>query len=62
VSEHAYPIRPLPEDDARFTFGLMVDVAEVLVRHGYPPVTAGGDLVDLQQALYHFLYVGGGPA
>ena len=52
---------PLPEagHDPRFTFGLSVDVAKVRERHGYPPVTSGRDLVDLQQALYRFLYVGG---
>ena len=41
----------------RFTFGLVLDVADVLERHGYPPVQTGRDLVDLQQALYRFLYV-----
>ena len=58
MSERAYPIRPLPDDDPRFTFGLTSDIAEVLVRHGYPPITNGLDLVDLKQALYRFLYVG----
>ena len=57
--ERAYPLPPAGEDP-RFTFGLSVDVAKVLEQHGYPPVTAGRDLVDLQQALYRFLYVGGG--
>ncbi|MDK1474933.1 hypothetical protein QNO07_16135 [Streptomyces sp. 549] len=52
----AYPIRPLPDDDARFTFGLIRDVAEVLAAHGFPPVTSGLDHVDLQQALFRFLY------
>ena len=47
---------PLPdEEDPRFTFGLILDVAEVLKRHGYDPLH-GTDLVDLQQALYGFLY------
>lgn len=53
----AYPIRPEPEEDPRFTIGLAVDVAEVLTRHGYPPIK-GLDFVDMQQALYRFLYVG----
>ncbi len=56
MSERAYPIRPEPEDDPRFSFGLTHDVAEVLVRHGYPPVTAGADLVELQLSLFRFLY------
>lgn len=51
---------PLPGDgDARFTFGLVVDVAEVLSEHGYPTPGCGRDLVALQQALHAFLYAGG---
>lgn len=55
-----YPL-PIPgrdADDPRFTVGLIRDVAEVLARHGYPPVRAGLDIVALQQGLYRFLYVG----
>ncbi len=59
MSERVYPVRPLPENDDRFTRGVALDVAEVLVRHGYPPVTAGRDFLELQRALYRFLYVGG---
>ncbi|UCM89189.1 hypothetical protein [Streptomyces marincola] len=59
MSEGAHPIRPLPQDDGRFTLGLTLDVAEVLVRHGYPPITSGRDFLQLQQALYRFLYTGG---
>jgi hypothetical protein len=55
-----YPIRPQPEDDSRFTFGLAKDIADVLEAHGYPKIAAGLDFVDLQQALYRFLYVGTG--
>lgn len=51
-----YPITPAPDDDARFTFGLAKDVADVLEAHGYPKITAGLDFVDLQQALFGFLY------
>lgn len=57
-----YPIRPQPDDDPRFTTGLVIDVAEVLERHGYPPVE-DVDFVDLRQALFRFLYTdrdGGG--
>ncbi|WP_275293202.1 hypothetical protein [Amycolatopsis sp. La24] len=61
-SPRNYPLEH-PEssgNDARFTFGLVLDVAEVLTRHGYPPLADSGlDHVDLQQALFRFLY---GPA
>jgi hypothetical protein len=50
-----YPITP-PASDTRFTFGLVLDVAEVLTAHGYPPLAGGADHVDLQQALFSFLY------
>lgn len=56
MADRAYPIRPRPDDDPRFTFGLTLDVAKVLTDHGYPPITAGRDLLELQQALYRFLY------
>lgn len=52
----AYPVDAGAED-SRFTLGLVVDVADVLARHGYPPVRDSADLVDLQQSLYRFLYV-----
>lgn len=50
-----YPLDP-PESDPRFTFGLVLDVAAVLTRHGYPPLGGGDDHVALQQALFGFLY------
>lgn len=50
-----YPI-PAPTDDARFTIGLLVDVADVLAKHGFPTVAAGADIVELQLALFGFLY------
>jgi hypothetical protein len=53
----AYPIpRPRTGSDTRFTLGLALDVAEVLTRHGYPPLTAGADLLRLQQALFTTIY------
>ncbi len=58
----AYPVQPLGEDnDPRFTFGLVLDVARVLASHGFPDLTdpavaRGGDLVDLQQTLFRFIY------
>ncbi len=54
--ERAYPL-PGPADLPKFTFGLVVDVAEVLDRHGYPPPT-GADLAALQQVLFGFLHGG----
>jgi hypothetical protein len=56
-----YPISPAPADDSRFTFGLTKDIADVLETHGYPKITAGLDFVDLQQALYRFLYAAAEP-
>jgi hypothetical protein len=56
VSPGVYPL-PRPEQDARFTFGLVLDVRDVLARHGYPSIVSGADLVGLQQALFGFLYV-----
>jgi hypothetical protein len=53
-AERAYPL-PRPAEDARFTFGLLYDVAHVLVEHGYPQMT-GRDLVELQQALFTLIY------
>lgn len=50
-----YPL-PAPTDDPRFTMGLLIDVVKVLEQHGYPQITHGLDLVDLQQALFSFLY------
>ncbi|MEV8510822.1 hypothetical protein [Dactylosporangium sp. NPDC051484] len=57
-----FPVKPQDGDgDPRFTFGLVLDVAKVLAAHGYPDlsnpaVARGGDLVDLQLALYRFIY------
>jgi hypothetical protein len=61
VPERNYPL-PRPTvvaaggaDDQRFTVGLTIDVAQVLTDRGYPPMT-GRDLIELQQALFGFLY------
>ncbi|UCM89274.1 hypothetical protein [Streptomyces marincola] len=57
ASERVYPVPPLDGDaDPRFTVGLLFDVCRVIERHGYPPVTSGGDLVELQLSLFRFLY------
>lgn len=53
--ESVYPM-PAPPGDGRFTHGLIGDVADVLVKHGYAPVTSGGDLGGLMMALHGFLY------
>lgn len=42
--------------DSRFTVGLALDVAAVLARHGYPPLSTGSDLLRLQQALFTLIY------
>jgi hypothetical protein len=52
-----YPIpRPGTGADPRFTLGLTLQVAEVLTRHGYPPVATGTDLIHWQQALFAAIY------
>ena len=46
--------------DDRFTLALVLDVGEVLTRHGYP-APAGASLVELTLGLYRALHdVGGG--
>lgn len=51
-----YPLRPPRRDDDRFTVGLLGDICEVLVRHGYPPLTAANDLLRLSNALHASIY------
>ncbi len=45
----------LAEHDDRFTLALVLDVCEVLARHGYPAPT-GATLVDLAAGLHHALH------
>lgn len=52
-----YPLPRSEDVDPRFTFGLIVDISEVLEAGGYPKLT-GNDLVGLRQALFTFMYVG----
>lgn len=54
--ERVYPLPELDTDE-RFTHGLVLDVARLLTAHGYPPLRAA-DMVELQQALFGFLYRG----
>ena len=51
--ERSYPW--LNSRDDRFTLALVVDVSEVLVRHGYPAPTGFG-LVELTSGLFRALY------
>lgn len=56
MSERVYPL-PRPAEDARFTIGLILDVAGALEEHGYlSPAAHPGDLVELKLALFRFLY------
>lgn len=50
-----YPI-PRPPDDPRLSAGLGINVAAVLQKHGYPPVSDTADLIGLLTALARFLY------
>lgn len=55
MSDRNYPL-PRTDEDPRFSYGLLHDVAQVLERHGFPRVSGGGDWVELQQALFGFIY------
>jgi hypothetical protein len=55
TDERTYPL-PRPDDDPRFTYGLLFDVRQVLIDHGYPKPAHARDLVDLQMAIFGFLY------
>lgn len=50
-----YPLPESERDDLRLSLDLVVDVAEVLERYDYPRL-GRLDLMDLQEALYRFLY------
>lgn len=59
MDDRSYPITPIDLDDPRFTFGFVHEVGEVLARHGFPAVgESWRDHLELQQALYRFIYVG----
>ncbi|WP_433298971.1 hypothetical protein ACQP2F_44960 [Actinoplanes sp. CA-030573] len=55
TEQRVYPL-PRPDADRRFTFGLLIDIAEQFTKHGYPRPIHSRDLVALQQALFRFLY------
>jgi hypothetical protein len=54
-ADRIYPMAA-PEQDSRFTYGLLFDAVKLLEKHGYPRPTKGPDLVALQEALFGFLY------
>ncbi|MFF1871705.1 hypothetical protein [Kitasatospora herbaricolor] len=54
-----YPVpQPTSGEDPRFTRGLIFDIARRIEDAGYPPSSAGRDLVRLMEALYAFCYRG----
>jgi len=44
------------QNDPRFTIGLALDVARVIADHGYPPLTSGRDLLELEMHLFYLLH------
>lgn len=61
MTARVYPMLLPSFDDPRFSHGLIIDVATVLEAAGYPAVR-GVDFVDLQGALFGFLYSDETPA
>jgi hypothetical protein len=54
--DRAYAEQPIPGcTDPRFTFALLVDVVDVLARHGYPPPT-GRAILELTFGLHDALH------
>jgi hypothetical protein len=54
------PVYPLPgpgadDNDPRFTYGLIFDIADALTRHGYPH-PHGAACADLMRTLFHYLH------
>ncbi|WP_433311064.1 hypothetical protein ACQP0U_24085 [Micromonospora sp. CA-269861] len=49
-----YPV-PRHEPDHRLSYGLLLDLRVVLLRHGYPELTSA-DLADLLTAMDSFIY------
>jgi hypothetical protein len=58
MADRDYPVPRPPEgvDDSRFTFGLVAEVRDVLTKHGFPRACSGGDLLELEMALFGFVY------
>jgi len=55
AQQPVYPLPALADDDPRFTYGLLFDIAQVLQRNGFPQ-PAGTDWADLMTAMGRFLY------
>jgi hypothetical protein len=56
MDDHAARDYPwLADGDERFTLALVLDVGEVLTRHGYPALV-GGTLLRLTTGLFHALH------
>jgi hypothetical protein len=51
----AYPLPQAGGTEPRLTYGLLFDIANALVRNGFPR-PAGTDWADLMLALHHFCY------
>ena len=45
-----------PRHDDRFTVGLVGDISEVLVRHGFPPLATRNDVLCFSNALHAIIY------
>jgi len=50
-----YPLPPPAGTDPRFTYGLLFDITDALIRNGFPR-PAGTDWADLMLALHRFGY------
>lgn len=51
-----YPVNRDPWFDERFTLSFVLDVVEVLVAHGFPRPQSPSDWIELNGALYEFIY------
>jgi hypothetical protein len=55
-----YPLgQPESGMDRRFTLGVVMAVAEVLAKHGFPDIVtagSGADALNLEAALFRFIY------
>lgn len=51
----AYPL-PRPDDDSRFSRSLILEISDVLRRHGYPPIRHRVDFIRIRQTLFALIY------
>jgi hypothetical protein len=54
MADRNYPL-PRREEDGRFTRGFCYEVSDAMQHAGYPTLTAD-DMVELQLALFRFIY------